>query len=355
MTYKEENIVNIAMRAAELLMDGKIARDDVTGHAGLTDVIISLAEEFENQNAGVDFDAEGRDYWLDIDAFAEEQLLQRYGIDQELSEQTLDIKIVIDRGVVHAALKNQSLAVNVEIVDVDPDYEDYEALDAYRSQLYKDPSYSDCPFTVVRFSEDELSEEQVISPEVEPVLVVPVCGNTKGAEIFSGTWDECEQFCKENSWTYWDENNFRWDLTLEDPREDLLPQGYYNAVDYYCDLVGADIENGFVRQHGDKLVCCHQNYLCFEDFVAWVHCEAALGPLSLMEYQRIEREFDVTSMDEIANSPQLEEMKIMLKVYREPTALAPAHTSLDSMIAGAKEKCSNSPLTLPGKEKDQQR
>lgn len=355
MTYKEENIVNIAMKAAEFLMDGKIVRDDMTGHAGLTDTIIALAEEFEKQNSGVNFDEEGRDYWLDIDAFAEEQLLQRYGIEQEHSDQPLDIKIVIDEGVVHAALVNQPLPVNVEIIDVDPDYEDYKALDAYRNQLYQDPSYSDCSFTVARFTETERFSDQVISPEAEPVLVIPVCGNTRGAEIFSGTWDECEQFCKENSWTYWDENNFRWDLYLEDPRENMLPEGYYNAVEHYCELAGADIENGFVRQHGDKLVCCHQNDLCFEDFVAWVQCEAALGPLPLEVYQRLEREFDVTSMENISCSPHLSEMKIMLEVYREPTSPAPAQASLNEIIAGAEEKRSNSPLTLPGKEKDQQR
>ncbi len=82
MTHKEENIVNIAMRAGELLAAGKIERDDITGHAGLTDTIISLAEDFEKRNEGVDYDAADRDYWIEIDAFAEEQLLERYGIEQ---------------------------------------------------------------------------------------------------------------------------------------------------------------------------------------------------------------------------------------------------------------------------------
>ena len=55
-SYKmQENIVNIAMRASELLMAGKIEHDDMTGHAGLTETIISLAEKFEKENAEVDF------------------------------------------------------------------------------------------------------------------------------------------------------------------------------------------------------------------------------------------------------------------------------------------------------------
>lgn len=34
MTLKEENIINIAMRAGELLKAGVIERDELTGHAG---------------------------------------------------------------------------------------------------------------------------------------------------------------------------------------------------------------------------------------------------------------------------------------------------------------------------------
>lgn len=81
MTHKEENIVNIAMRAAELLKDGKIQCDDISGHAGLTEQIIFLSELFEKQYAGVDFNAGNKDYWEEVDSFAEIQLMALYGLD----------------------------------------------------------------------------------------------------------------------------------------------------------------------------------------------------------------------------------------------------------------------------------
>ncbi len=79
MTHKEENIVNIAMMAAELLKDGKIERSDITGHAGFTEDIIDLAYEFEMQYKNIDFDSGDHDYWIEIDAFAERNLLEMFG------------------------------------------------------------------------------------------------------------------------------------------------------------------------------------------------------------------------------------------------------------------------------------
>ncbi len=79
MTWKEENIVNVAMMAASLLEKGIIAPDDREGHMGMTQNIISIAEKFERQNAGVDFNEGDRDYWEEIDKFAEAELLELYG------------------------------------------------------------------------------------------------------------------------------------------------------------------------------------------------------------------------------------------------------------------------------------
>lgn len=82
MTKREENIVNIAMRAAELLKDSKIERSDITGHMGLTEEIIALADRFELDHANVDFDAADRDYWIEIDEFTERELLAQFGKEQ---------------------------------------------------------------------------------------------------------------------------------------------------------------------------------------------------------------------------------------------------------------------------------
>lgn len=93
MTPKEENIVNISMKAAELFKAGKIELDE-QGHMGLTQTILSLAERFEEKikKEGIDYEADHaelkkagqapHDYWEDIDAFAEEQLLKEYGREE---------------------------------------------------------------------------------------------------------------------------------------------------------------------------------------------------------------------------------------------------------------------------------
>lgn len=89
MTKVEENIVNIAMRAGELIQAGKIESDEISGFIGLTETIVELAHLFEKQNDGVDFGAEGRDYWLEIDAFAETNLVQCLGREVDTPSQDL--------------------------------------------------------------------------------------------------------------------------------------------------------------------------------------------------------------------------------------------------------------------------
>ena len=67
----------------------------------------------------------------------------------------MEIKVIIENGIVVDVLKNQDTPVNVEIVDVDPDYEDYEALKDYRESLFKDQSLMGCDYTVAHFGEDD--------------------------------------------------------------------------------------------------------------------------------------------------------------------------------------------------------
>lgn len=80
----QENIVNIAMTAALLLRDEKI--DTLGGHTEITATIIKLANEFEHDiaskldyNAPPDFD-NLRDYWVEIEEFAEQKLIESHGI-----------------------------------------------------------------------------------------------------------------------------------------------------------------------------------------------------------------------------------------------------------------------------------
>lgn len=113
MTRKEENIVNIAMKAANLLDSGKIKMDEMAGFAGLTETIISMAEQFEKEyghvdyNAAVEENAPIRDYWEDIDSFAEEKLMDLYApenavVQERLSEkETAIVSMVSAGGVQH--------------------------------------------------------------------------------------------------------------------------------------------------------------------------------------------------------------------------------------------------------------
>lgn len=64
-------------------------------------------------------------------------------------ESCVTVKIIITNGIVSGVLANKK--VNVEIVDIDDDYEDYEALCRYEDDLRSSKTLQDCDFTVVHF------------------------------------------------------------------------------------------------------------------------------------------------------------------------------------------------------------
>lgn len=82
MSPKEENIVNIALMAASLLKDGKIDVEEHGGHAALTSEIVWMAGEFERRFSKVDWSQSKLTYWEEIDRFAEERLLEMYGVEK---------------------------------------------------------------------------------------------------------------------------------------------------------------------------------------------------------------------------------------------------------------------------------
>lgn len=354
MTFKEENIVNIAMRAAELLKDGRIERNDIAGHVGLTDTIIDLADAFEKQNAGVDFNAGDRDYWEEIDSFAEVQLLKEYGIEQAKTEKPLDIKVIFDRGILSDVLINQNQPVNVELVDVDPNYEDYDKLCAYRNDLYADKSFQECEYTVVHFDDEEpeLSSDEFVP---EPVTVFAHSGGGTSFALMSGNYDECLAFCQSNNWEYVDENRFDWGLTLDDEREVDFPNGFYAAVKMYSREEGKDVDSEFVRQNADKLVAAQLCGLSFSDFKSWGQLESFLGEkVTADEFNFIKQHFDIASLSDPAYSPFAKEMKDRLAEYREDISVRnPSKASLNDIISKASQKQSS--LDAPSQPKDYSR
>lgn len=65
----------------------------------------------------------------------------------------MKVKVIVHDGVVIGVLSTEE--AEVEIVDIDKDYEDYEALKEYEQKLYDDPSLHEQDYTVARFDEKE--------------------------------------------------------------------------------------------------------------------------------------------------------------------------------------------------------
>lgn len=63
------------------------------------------------------------------------------------------VKVIINDGIAVGVLADGD--VDVEIVDVDEDYEDYEALKEYEEELYGDPTLKEREYTVAHFEEGE--------------------------------------------------------------------------------------------------------------------------------------------------------------------------------------------------------
>ena len=62
------------------------------------------------------------------------------------------IKVIIHEGITINVLADGM--ADVEIVDIDSDYEDYDALCVYEANLLQDSSLSELPFTVAHFEEE---------------------------------------------------------------------------------------------------------------------------------------------------------------------------------------------------------
>ncbi len=63
------------------------------------------------------------------------------------------IKAIIKDGIVVEILADGQ--ADIEIVDIDKDYKDYEKLREYEQELYEDSSLKSINFTMARFEEEE--------------------------------------------------------------------------------------------------------------------------------------------------------------------------------------------------------
>lgn len=63
------------------------------------------------------------------------------------------VKVIIRDGIVQDVLSTEP--VEIEIVDINKDYEDYDSLCEYESELYADESLKSQDFTVAHFEEED--------------------------------------------------------------------------------------------------------------------------------------------------------------------------------------------------------
>lgn len=67
------------------------------------------------------------------------------------------VKVIIEEGIATGVLADGD--VEVEIVDIDPDYEDYKALKEYEEEIRGDPALKEREFAVAHFEDGEEAPE----------------------------------------------------------------------------------------------------------------------------------------------------------------------------------------------------
>ena len=70
-----------------------------------------------------------------------------------MNRNPMKVKVIIEEGIATGVLANGD--VEVEIIDIDPDYRDYEALRKYEEEVRDDPALRERAFTVAAFEDGE--------------------------------------------------------------------------------------------------------------------------------------------------------------------------------------------------------
>ena len=68
-----------------------------------------------------------------------------------MNQRPVKVKVIIEEGIATGVLADGD--VEVEIIDIDPDYRDCEALRKYEEEVRGDPAMKDQEFTVARFED----------------------------------------------------------------------------------------------------------------------------------------------------------------------------------------------------------
>ena len=70
-----------------------------------------------------------------------------------MNPHSVKVKIIIEEGIATGVLADGD--VEVEVLDIDPDYRDYEALKKYEEEIRGDPAMKEREFTVAHFEDSE--------------------------------------------------------------------------------------------------------------------------------------------------------------------------------------------------------
>ena len=66
----------------------------------------------------------------------------------------MKVIVIIESGIVSGVRSDSREPTEVEILDIDKDYEDYERLRDYKDSVYKDESLEDIEYVTVRFDSE---------------------------------------------------------------------------------------------------------------------------------------------------------------------------------------------------------
>lgn len=113
----------------------------------------------EQDGSAICLDCEGLQEYYDENTVLAEEKAQAYeatGTDKTLPSAEVEpcaiVKVIITDGIASGVLANKK--VDVEIISIDKDYEDYEALCQYEDSLHDDETLQERVFTVAHFEED---------------------------------------------------------------------------------------------------------------------------------------------------------------------------------------------------------
>ena len=68
-----------------------------------------------------------------------------------MNQHPVKIKVIIEEEIATGVLADGD--VEIEIINIDPDYRDYEALRKYEEEIRSDPAMKERAFTVARFED----------------------------------------------------------------------------------------------------------------------------------------------------------------------------------------------------------